>query len=554
MASAPASNVSISAFPADDWCWRVEWFGQTGFPNPRGRYRQASVCVSISRVRYLSETRYVTETPISRWVSVGTLVLLRIGDLYRGRRKVASGAGEVETFSDISVDLPGTEIIKTGRSEAGDFLLPLANHPGHRDHTQGYCVRVQLGDGRQLIVPCMEIVRFYFGSSSALLSKLFRPGLQREDLYSSEHSVVRPGRGRSHLHLAAGLPGRSAVDVARIAGDQAAWRSVAHIGLSMATPHYQGYVRTSFPFVGRTTLQARGKWLPLGYQPMRTFVVHQLLSCSYPLPFQTLSYRAEPSARQCRTKQSKLRGSATHQAEEAADVSAQTLLEQDAGRLAGATFSFSESERFPDLIPKLVYRKLRAVREDPQHTAAAYTLGPIIGLALGEPGSSDRIRPAELEAEPLKPPPAFLERVVEFLSCVTDLTFRPLTNSGEDGWTVPLEVLFEGVPLSLQWISSAADPSSRQRRRVAILRVDQDYGTRIWVIFEDDECLIGTFDVDESSDEVVVESCRRKLAEASWESAVNAGAGSFDDQQGPSSASEAIRTVLKELWDQRPTT
>lgn len=496
----------------------------------------------------------MTEAPINRWVSVGTLVLLRVGDLYRGRRKHSSGEGEVETFPDICVDPPGTEIVKAGRSKAGDFLLPLEYHPGHRDHTRGYCVRVPLSDGRQLLVPCMEIVRFYFGSSSALLSRLFRPDLKREDLYDPERSRVIPARTHAHLHLTDGLPGRSAVDVARIAGDKAAWRSVIQIGLSMATDHHQGYIRTGFPFTGRTTLQARGKWLPLGNHPRQTFVVHQLLSCTHPLPFQNLSYRAEPSPRGASQERSKPAASASREAKKASDVSTQTLLEQDAGRLAGATYSFTESTRFPDLIPKLVYRKLSNTRENPQHTAASSASGPIVGLALGESGSLERIRPAELQAETPKPPPAFLERVVEFLSCVTDLTFRQLTNSGDDGWTVPLDVLVERVPLALRLISSAADASSRQCRRVAILRVDQDSGARVWVIVEDnedEECLICSYSVDESSDDAELERFRHRFAEGLRASAaaVGAGVGALDDHPRAPAPSETIRAVLKWLSD-----
>ncbi len=395
----------------------------------------------------------------------------------------------------------------------------------------------------------MEIVRFYFGSSSTLLSRLFRPDLKREDLYDPEQSRVIPARTHAHLHLTDGLPGRSAVDVARIAGDKAAWRSVIQIGLSMATDHHQGYIRTGFPFTGRTTLQARGKWLPLGNHPRQTFVVHQLLSCTHPLPFQNLSYRAEPSSRGASHERSKPAASASREAKKAADVSTQTLLEKDAGRLAGATFSFTESQRFPDLIPKLVYRKQRDTREDPQRTAASSASGPIVGLALGEPASSDRIRPAELEAEP-QSPPAFLERVVEFLSCVTDLTFRQLTNSGEDGWTVPLEVLVEGLPLSLRWIWSAADPSRRQRRRVAILRVDQDSGARVWVIVEDnedDECLVCSYSADESSDDAELERFRRGFAEASSTSEVNVG--THDDPRLRVPTSELIRAALSRLSD-----
>lgn len=177
-----------------------------------------------------------------------------------------------------------------------------------------------------------------------------------------------------------------------------------------------------------------------------------------------------------------------------------------------------------------------------------------MGLALGESGSLERIRPAELQAETPKPPPAFLERVVEFLSCVTDLTFRQLTNSGDDGWTVPLDVLVERVPLALRLISSAADASSRQCRRVAILRVDQDSGARVWVIVEDnedEECLICSYSVDESSDDAELERFRHRFAEGLRASAaaVGAGVGALDDHPRAPAPSETIRAVLKWLSD-----
>lgn len=109
-----AACLTIAAFPPGDDLWRVEWFGQTDFPDRRQRNRQASVCVSLSRVSLLSALNSFAQPPLKCWVSVGTLVMLRIGDLYRNRRYVGPGEAESETFADIAVDPPGTGLIKAG--------------------------------------------------------------------------------------------------------------------------------------------------------------------------------------------------------------------------------------------------------------------------------------------------------------------------------------------------------------------------------------------------------------------------------------------------------
>lgn len=519
--------LTIAAFPPGDDLWRVAWFGQTDFPDRRQRNRQASVCVSLSRVSLLSALTPFGQTPLKCWVSVGTLVMLRIGDRYRSRRYEGPGEAQNETFADIGVDPPGTELIKAGNSEDGHFLLPLAHHPNHRDHTQGYCVRVPLGDGRQLLVPCMELVRFYFGSSGALLSQLFRPELRRTDLYDPKHSFVRADRARSHLHLATGLPGRSAADIARIASDTAAWRSAARIGQSMATPHNQGYIRTGFPFSGRTTLQARGQWLPLGDQPRRTFVVHQLLSCSHPLPFKSLSYRVTPSAWQSSTDRRSKLSSAGMQGGQGKGTETPTLVEQDAGRFGGQTFHVSEPQRFPDLTPKVVYRKQGSETPSaPQHLATT----TINDLALGEPGSSKRIRPAEIEAPPLKEPPAFLHPIIEVLQEIPDLSYRPLTTGGEDGWTIALEDIVEDLPDLLRWIPLAADPPVSHRRRVVILRLLGEAWSRVWVIVEHDRLVLCSYPATEASDELEAARISRLFADEFSGFTISKGASVFDDE------------------------
>ena len=93
-------------------------------------------------------------------------MLLHIGDLWQDQTLV--GREDVEELvAEIDVSKETNKVVKAGSSfDDGTFMLPLHEHAGHRENTHSYCVRVSLPDGKLLVVPCMELIRFYFGSSS----------------------------------------------------------------------------------------------------------------------------------------------------------------------------------------------------------------------------------------------------------------------------------------------------------------------------------------------------------------------------------------------------
>jgi hypothetical protein len=62
--------------------------------------------------------------------------------------------------------------------------MGLTEHPWHWDGTKSNCMQVKLPGGRCMVVPCMELIRFYFGSSNPLLSRLCLPGLNRKKLFT----------------------------------------------------------------------------------------------------------------------------------------------------------------------------------------------------------------------------------------------------------------------------------------------------------------------------------------------------------------------------------
>ena len=102
------------------------------------------------------------------------------------------------------------------------------------------------------------------------------------------------GRKKTSIILAQELSGWSAADVARIAFDPVAWHAAQLVGNSLSVAKISClplYPKAHFLFDGKTTLRASGVWLPFGDDPVGTFLVYQLLSCSHRFPFRELEYK-----------------------------------------------------------------------------------------------------------------------------------------------------------------------------------------------------------------------------------------------------------------------
>ncbi|MCK2097372.1 hypothetical protein [Thauera aromatica] len=295
----------MDAFPnfpslsPDERIWRLDWFGECAYPGSVRRYTQPSIKVAISPLQCAPDDAEALLLPSSTdhshqkeiWAPVAALPLLAVGDLWQHGCLLTSPDYQIETFSGLRIEPGRTSFVKAGLAIDGKFLIPLSAHPWHRLHTQAYCLAVELAGGRRLLIPCAEIIRFYFGSSSNLVQRLFSAPLVQDTLWSSRS--FNPVSRHMHLVLATGISGASASDIARIAGSKFAWRSAAgiHASCQKATAsHLHAYPYTGLPFEGDTNLAAHGVWLPLGDEIASTFLVYRLRSCSHAFPFRSLSY------------------------------------------------------------------------------------------------------------------------------------------------------------------------------------------------------------------------------------------------------------------------
>ena len=457
-----------------------------------------SRCADLEGVRLTAAQRVLESEHQLRWLSVGTLSLLRTGDVWLNGSLAATPEYEVAAFHDLLIDRSTATLIKAGfQSELGGFLLPFDEHPWHMFDTHSKCVLIELPDQRMLVVPCIEIIRFYFGSSSDLLSRLFSVPFTSSDLFLR---VDRSVSGyRMMLDLAEGIPRASATDVARIAGSQEARRAAAQISTSCARASAAGrevYPSTQFPFRGRTDLAASGQWLGAN---KRTFLVYSLRSCSHPFPFRMLRYRlgAQTSAsvrlREADAKRRFRKAPSPSRCQE-------TLREQEpSARLERSEWLIARLSRFPDLERKSISTCGSHTQNSPTPSKPRESSSDVGDVAFGVGIGRGRIRPITLSyiERTLQSAPTFLRVVLSALQEVHGVLLTHLTGDGEDGWTVSL-------PLA-QPDSSAADANSGKRRVAGFVL---QHSHRTWFLLVAIECdpvciLLHTIPFDERGNAVV---------------------------------------------------
>ena len=411
------NDMRLLFMPQDDHLWRIDWFGEVRYPNLKIRSSMPSISIVLTLLQggHDPENLHANGTHhIQIYVPVGFLGKLRIGDVWKNGKLVATLEYGLESFPEVIINRISTSIIKSGLSTTvgnhNVFFLPLAQHPSHALHTQSYCLKVDLPSKKKLIIPAVELIRFYFGSSGGLLSRIFHFPLMPDKLWIEAQRGV--GRKKASIALPPGLSGWSAADVARIAFDPVAWHTAQLVGnsLSVARINRQPlYPKAHFPFDGKTTLRATGVWLPFGDDPAGTFLVYRLLSCSHRFPFRGLEYRL--AGRAGLTDAPKIETSEKAEPPMIHDDihpqnmpvpakrTSKNLVEEDPSKkLSTAELLIEKESQFPDLRFKSILRVTEL--EFPENIIHLSPGKPVSAASVGSDGMAGDIRPIDLVRQP----------------------------------------------------------------------------------------------------------------------------------------------------------
>ncbi len=354
---------AIADLSKDNHIWRLDWLGDCGYPTMVRRYGQPSVKAVFSPLVCDKDDQAALLLPSATdhhhqkevWLAISALPILTVGSLWQKGLKIAEPVYQLETFRDLKINPETTSFIKAGKDIDGDFVLPLGNHPWHRLHTHAYCVMVILPEGKRLVIPCIELIRFYFGSSGNFIQRLFTEPLGVNTLWSSKTFDAKTQS--LHLVLADRLSGVSASDIGRIAGSQFGCRSAAGIYSSCMKASAQNfpiYPYAGFPFEGKTDLDVSGVWLPYGDKENDTFLVYRMNTCTHPFPFKKLTYELADS--QVRVGNVGHGKSRTGGVARGGSDKFEVVNKEPGNNRSQRSAAFATKTKFPDLEKKPVWR------------------------------------------------------------------------------------------------------------------------------------------------------------------------------------------------------
>jgi len=392
----------IPQLTPDERPWRIDWFGEVAYPVVVQRFRQPSIKVAISPLKdpgqplnLFSRIEAAVEEQRDIWMPVGSLPLLRIGDIWKGGAVSVKPVYESYTFDELHIHPQTVTYLKAGVSVDEHFLLPFGEHPWHHRHTHSYCVLIDAGDV-SLVVPGPEMIRFYYGSTSQLVLRLFTGAMSPERLWQSKH--YNQETGHLHLKLSERLSGVSAPDIGRIALSDTAYKAASYVYHHCASALAQrlpAFPYMGFPFHGSTTLTASGMWLSFKGQQKATFLAFHIDSCSHPFPFRSLTYEADDR----KVRSPKRGGETAEGGRRTVDRAKQaTLSDKDPGKAKSSRASIFDSPiRFPDLKRKQVRRE-RIVSCSSTRIFVRHKDGRLEQVAVGEAQDSVGVRGGNVEA------------------------------------------------------------------------------------------------------------------------------------------------------------
>lgn len=281
--------------------WRLNWFGGVERdPKVATEYKLQVVLTKVKDdVRGAWHTERAVEQDILRVVPVGVgqLPLLRMGSLWRDGKLEVLRSGDAQVFDlDIPPGLPNHYIATDKIGLSG--LVPFRDHrlTGFGKNTK-CLVLPHNGDPAGIIIPAIELIRFYYANSTRLSKAIFDG-----DFVHAPSSIYDPDY--------TGLDGKLAVvcrrqdvsdddcwTIARILNSQAAFDGVRRVSDSMMrefanTRHANP--ESAFPFSGKTRIKALCK--KIGYAPARWLVL-SFVSCSALFPYDELQVMADNDGR-----------------------------------------------------------------------------------------------------------------------------------------------------------------------------------------------------------------------------------------------------------------
>lgn len=290
MANIPTIREFKELGPGD---WRIDWLGSIEHDPDVPTERKVRVVLSRIRDNWsgtdVSSNEAVdhsTRTVVP--VGVGQLPYFGLGTVWRNGKLLPIRPGTIVKFPlEINAENVGRALAT--QEVEGRALVPYSSHRILKEGIPSKCTYVSFnGDPAGIIIPDMELIRFYLATSTRLSKAVFDGDflLNESSIYDPEFTGMDGDRFVINRRM--DVSGDDCKIIGRIYNSYDASRAVKMVWDSMVESRANGlpvHPATCFPFSGKTTLRALCK--QVGGKHKRWLVL-SLISCSGPLPYSEL--------------------------------------------------------------------------------------------------------------------------------------------------------------------------------------------------------------------------------------------------------------------------
>lgn len=286
----------------DGRIWRLDWFG--GFEMSGTTEPRVSVSFKPLRTDWQDDPFHnravIHEEICPVFVRSGFLPKLTIGSFWRYEKPFQPRGYNPKKYKFEPLDISNDtlQIFPAGHMENGSYLMGNDHYIGPR-FPGGFSSHILTipyqGDPHFILIPCVEIFRFYYGMSTKLAKFILRGDT---DLFNPGESRLDTETGLGHLQLRTQMDGLDAWIIGRFAFSDLALYEAKSVHKKLATDKANSELPTLVakpPFEGRTSLFAEGKFIES--MGKRRFLVFKLVGCSGAFPFRNLEYCRDNDAK-----------------------------------------------------------------------------------------------------------------------------------------------------------------------------------------------------------------------------------------------------------------
>ncbi len=302
-----AGNIPrIKEFPADDRYWRVDAFGAIlRNPNvPSEPFIQIVISPFIDNDLYAKEPKDLVSINAtsnderkSIEIGVGQLPFISIGSVWKNGFIQAFKAGTEETLYNINIVDENIKIINANHKVDGKYLVPPNFYKFGKEglYSKLIAIKNSKGDPFGLLIPVIEVIRFYYALSTHLSHAVFSGAFKHNlnSLINPEHSGNIKKESRCILHLRKHISDEEGWVIGRILNSKEAFQGVNQPFddiLQNSINNKWIHVASAFPFLGSTNLTARTKRIrSLTEDGWKTLILG-LEHCTAPFPFENATF------------------------------------------------------------------------------------------------------------------------------------------------------------------------------------------------------------------------------------------------------------------------